>query len=746
MKPKEALKIHFGYDSFKPGQEEIVDAILRGRDVLAIMPTGAGKSVCYQIPAVLLPGLTVVVSPLISLMQDQVKALKAAGIPAGYINSSLTEAQIARVYDNAQNGAYRLLYVAPERLETYDFSAFARQATVAMVTVDEAHCISQWGQDFRPSYLKIVSFIDSLPKRPVVSAFTATATEEVKNDIACVLRLRTPKTVVTGFDRENLWFDVESVRKKDEYVLDYARRHPDDSGIIYCATRKNVDAVHALLVKAGVRAARYHAGMTQAERKENQDDFIYDRSPVIVATNAFGMGIDKSNVRYVLHYNMPQSMENYYQEAGRAGRDGAPAQCVLLFSAQDIIINRLLLDNKEFTDVPEEDIGLIRERDARRLQIMEGYCRTSSCLRNTILSYFGEAPAAPCGNCGNCQREFTETDMTEEAKKVVNCVYETKGRYGLNILIGTLLGANRARLKELGTTEYRTYGALKHLSEALLRLLIGQLLLEGYLVQTADRYSVIRLGNIAPLKDPATRVLVRTHEDQQPETQRRRSTDSLTKAGFALFDALRRLRLTLAREEGVPPYVVFSDKTLIEMSAKTPQDKAAMLRVSGVGEMRYQKYGAAFLEAIAAFLQENPGAVTSIADPEAPPEAEKAAGKKTKKPKEAFYLRPGDGEGFRSGDLYLEAEIKDELNRICTAENVKPVFGADIRRLMESWGYITGKRINGMLLPFPTELGTAKGIVTGTKISQAGNSYTVLLYPPEIQKEIVAYYTKNDVR
>ena len=382
MDRSEALKVFFGYDTFKPGQEEIIDTILSGRDVLAIMPTGAGKSICYQVPAILLPGITVVISPLISLMQDQVKALNEAGIHAGYINSSLNEAQIAKAYQRASEGAYKILYVAPERLESYDFIDFTEKVLISMVTVDEAHCISQWGQDFRPSYLKIVDFIERLPDRPIVSAFTATATEEVKTDISCVLKMQDPRVVATGFDRENLYFDVQMFKKKDDFVLDYIRKHPDESGIIYCATRKNVDNLYELLVGAGVSAARYHAGMNNEDRKESQNDFTYDRTPVIVATNAFGMGIDKSNVRFVIHYNMPQSMENYYQEAGRAGRDGEPSQCILLFSPQDIMINKLLLEHKDFTDIPTEDVELIMQRDARRLQIMEGYCRTSGCLRN----------------------------------------------------------------------------------------------------------------------------------------------------------------------------------------------------------------------------------------------------------------------------------------------------------------------------------------------------------------------------
>lgn len=399
-------------------------------------------------------------------------------------------------------------------------------------------------------------------------------------------------------------------------MLEYVQKHPDDSGIIYCATRKNVDAIYELLSGAGVPVARYHAGMNHEDRKESQNDFIYDRVSVIVATNAFGMGIDKSNVRFVIHYNMPQSMENYYQEAGRAGRDGEASQCILLFSAQDIMINKFLLDHKDFTEIPDEAIDLIKQRDARRLQIMEGYCRTSGCLRNYILEYFGEKRDEPCDSCGNCHKEYTEIDMTEDAKLVINCVWETKGRYGLNIILGTLLGADRARLKELGTIKYKTYGALKSRSESELRLLISQLILDGCLYQTADKYSVIRMGDIERLKDPNTHILIRTYKDREPEGQPKRhgrkSTDFLTKAGYELFEVLRQLRLTIAREEGMPPYIIFSDKTLIDMSIKAPRDRAAMLNVSGVGEAKYEKYGERFIGAVITFMDEHCGAVTGI--------------------------------------------------------------------------------------------------------------------------------------
>ena len=608
MKPTEVLKNYFGYDTFRPGQEEIIEAILNGRDAMAIMPTGAGKSVCYQVPALLLPGITLVVSPLISLMQDQVKALNDVGVHAAFINSALTEGQIRKALSLAAQGVYKIIYVAPERLESWEFLDFATHTEISMVTVDEAHCISQWGQDFRPSYVKIVDFIRKLGRRPMVSAFTATATENVRDDILRTLQLANPNVVVTGFDRENLYYSVEHIRKKDDFILDYIEKHPSDSGIIYCATRKNVDKLYEELFKRGVAVTRYHAGLGGAERKKNQEDFIYDRAPVVVATNAFGMGIDKSNVRFVIHYNMPQSMENYYQEAGRAGRDGEPAQCILLFSPQDMMINRFLLEQKDFSELTGEEARLIRQRDTRRLQTMEQYCRGTGCLRNYILQYFGEETEDPCENCGNCHREYTEIDLTEEARQVVKCVTETRGRYGIQIVIGTLLGANRVRLRELGMMNYESYGSLKEKKEADLRALISQMVSEGYLRQTEEQYSVLKLGDTAPLMKEDARVMLRTWRAKEPEKKKKtakvKSTDGLTSAGSELFEVLRKLRMEIARENGVPPYIVFNDKTLIDMCVKLPATEEEFLEVSGVGENKRKKYGRQFLDAIAEFQQE----------------------------------------------------------------------------------------------------------------------------------------------
>lgn len=606
--PEQALKILFGYDSFRAGQKSVIDSILAGRDAFAVMPTGAGKSVCYQIPAVLLPGITLVISPLISLMQDQVKALNEAGVSAAFINSSLSEKDYNETIRRARQGIYKIIYIAPERLVTEGFLALAKSVPISMVTVDEAHCISQWGQDFRPSYMKIVEFVKTLEKRPIISAFTATATETVREDIICTLGLQNPFTLVNGFDRENLFFQVDKPKNKEQYILKYISEHSGDSGIIYCATRKNVDNIYELLKGKGVSVGKYHAGMSAEERKKMQDDFVFDYTSIVVATNAFGMGIDKSNVRFVIHYNMPQSMENYYQEAGRAGRDGLDAKCILLFSPQDIVINRFLLDHKEMQDLDPADRETVRERDVRRLQVMERYCYTTECLRNYILKYFGENPEKPCQDCGNCLREFETLDMTEAAKKVINCVYEAKGRYGRQIIIDTVAGAKTARLEEIGTVHYKSYGVLAGTNKNLLRRLIEQLVLEGYL-RVGD-YQVLKLGDISGLKNPEASVFVKiTDEDKQPEKtaktkKKAKSVETLTSSGYKLFERLKKLRLEIAREESMPPYIIFSDKTLIDMAAKMPASKPEMLDVSGVGENKFAKYGERFLEVIEEYRRE----------------------------------------------------------------------------------------------------------------------------------------------
>lgn len=753
MTPREALKRYFGYDSFRPGQEEIVSALLAGRDALAIMPTGAGKSLCYQVPALLLPGLTLVISPLISLMQDQVKGLNAAGIHAAFINSSLTETQIAHALDLAAEGSYKLVYVAPERLESPVFRSFAAGADISMVTVDEAHCISQWGQDFRPSYLKILDFIDSLPRRPIVSAFTATATREVKDDIVCTLRLHDPKVLVTGFDRPNLYFQVERTRRKDDFVIQYLRDHPGESGIIYCATRKNVDKLQELLTEYGFAATKYHAGLSAEARRKNQNDFIYDTAPVIVATNAFGMGIDKSNVRFVLHYNMPQSMENYYQEAGRAGRDGLPSQCVLLFSAQDVIINKFLLDKKDFAEMDDEEADLLRQRDLQRLQTMERYCQTTECLRNYILAYFGEHPTAPCGNCGSCNNDFDEVDMTDAAKWMINCVAELHGRYGKAILFGTLQGANRARLRELGAERFKSYGRMKDTPRETLERLLAQLLEDGYLVQSDDQYAVLHIGDIAPLK-AGGQVLVKLPPQREPEQarapkpKRRSPMDALTSAGLELFNQLRQLRFDTAQREGLPPYVVFGDKSLVDMCLRAPRRAEDMLGIYGMGERKYEKYGAAFFAVIDAYRADHPDAVLSLDPPAPEPEKPLPSEKKKKPPKAerpAFYLTAEDARSFNYQDSYTGAELKAALIEAAGDPDVK----APTIKEIDEW--LLAQRLIGMeRLPtkgfyyVPTPAGVDAGLRSEDKVSARGTPYSVLLFTPEAQRMVVEHFIKPD--
>ena len=606
--PLQILKTYFGYSSFREGQEELINTILSGRDALAIMPTGAGKSLCYQVPALLLPGITLVISPLISLMQDQVKSLNEAGIHAAYINSSLTEGQINKALSFAAKGVYKIIYVAPERLETASFLAFALHTPISMVTVDEAHCISQWGQDFRPSYLKIINFVEQLPGNPVLSAFTATATEVVKNDIARILKLKNPNIIITGFDRKNLYYQVEHLtgKQKDTFILNYIENHPNESGIIYCATRKNVDTLYEKLLKQGISVTRYHAGMNTDVRKKSQDDFIYDRVQIVIATNAFGMGIDKSNVRFVIHYNMPQSMENYYQEAGRAGRDGEPASCILLFSTQDVMISKMLLGSKDFEGMNLAEMEQVRHQDARRLQLMEGYCMTTSCLRNYILEYFGESTEHPCDNCGNCHQEFTEMDMTQDAKWVIGCISEMHGRYGQALVIGTLLGSKKARLREIGATSYNCYGMLKNRTESDLRLLISQMVQMDYIVQTEGEYSVLKVGNIEELQRKNAQIMVKKFKEKEKISAAKNRKNPYANTYLpALFEALRQLRLQIAKEESVPPYIVFADKTLIDMCEKLPQNEEEMLDVSGVGQNKLKKYGQRFLQEIASFLAVN---------------------------------------------------------------------------------------------------------------------------------------------
>lgn len=610
MDKTHVLKQYFGYDTFREGQEQLIDSILDGRDALGIMPTGSGKSLCYQIPSLMMDGITLVISPLISLMKDQVGALNQAGVHAAFLNSSLSASQYYKALAFAREGRYPIIYVAPERLVTDEFLDFALHTKISMVAVDEAHCVSQWGQDFRPSYLKIVEFIDRLSERPVISAFTATATKEVRDDIIDILMLRDPAVLTTGFDRPNLYFGVQSPKNKYATLKNFMERHPGESGVVYCATRKIVEEVCGKLKEDGFSVTRYHAGLGDAERRQNQDDFIFDRAAVMVATNAFGMGIDKSNVRYVVHYNMPKNMESYYQEAGRAGRDGETAECILLYGGQDVVTNQFFIDNNQ--DNQELDPvtrKMTQERDQERLRKMTFYCFTNECLRDYILRYFGEYGENYCGNCSNCLSQFETIDVTEEAKELVGCVSACRQRYGTTVIIDTVHGANTAKIRQYRMDENPYYAKLAGLPVYKLRQILNHLLLKDYLRVTNDEYAIVKLTEQSEsiLKGEAQIVMKMAKEqEREPREAKEKKSGrskalgaaSLTEPEEALFEKLRLLRTEIAREAKVPPYIVFSDKTLIHMCIVRPRLKAQMLTVSGVGEFKYEKYGERFLECI----------------------------------------------------------------------------------------------------------------------------------------------------
>lgn len=611
MNKFEILKQIFGYDTFREGQETLVDSTLSGRDVLGIMPTGAGKSLCFQVPALLFPGITVVVSPLISLMKDQVSALNAAGVHAAYINSSLTEGQYRKAMELARQGRYKIIYVAPERLMTESFLSLIQAVEISMVAVDEAHCISQWGQDFRPSYLKIVDFISQLPRRPVIGAYTATATKAVREDILCILGLQNPKVMVTGYDRKNLYFAVEKPKDKMNALLEYLRKNPEKSGIIYCNTRKTVEEVQEALLEAGYPAVRYHAGLTDREKKENQEEFIYDRKPIMVATNAFGMGIDKSNVRFVIHYNMPKDIESYYQEAGRAGRDGEPGECILYYKAQDVKMNEFLIQQQGNEELDFEEQALIRERNMERLRKMTFYCFTNECLREYILRYFGEYGGNYCGNCKNCLTEFEDLDVTEETRSILGLVKSTGERYGIVAVCDGVRGARTEKVRQFGLEENPHYGELNKTTNARIRQIINDLLVKDYLVLTSGDYPVLKLGekgrDFLKGEKPETVVLKlprqQEKEESRPKKQKAKRNEE-TKYP-QLFEMLRQKRYRMAQEAHIPPYIIFSDKTLREMSSYLPVTREEMLEINGVGNNKYQKYGKVFSDIIKEFIEEN---------------------------------------------------------------------------------------------------------------------------------------------
>lgn len=601
----EVLYRYFGYTAFRSGQAELIDAQLSGRDVFGIMPTGGGKSLCYQIPALMLEGITLVVSPLISLMKDQVTALKNMGVSAAYVNRSLSAEQIRLVLRNIQQKKYKIIYIAPERLLTESFLAAISNLKIAMVAVDEAHCISQWGQDFRPSYLRIADFLKLLKVRPVVSAFTATATQEVRDDVERILGLQNPLRIITGYDRPNLRFAVVQPKSKPLALLDFIEARPGKCGIVYCSTRKEVEKVCQMLQNKGISATRYHAGLSEEERHTNQDDFVYDRCKVMVATNAFGMGIDKSNVGYVIHYNMPQCIESYYQEAGRAGRDGENADCILLYSPSDIRTAKFLIQHPtENEELSEEERSNLIKRELIRLDAMVGYCSTSHCLRGYILEYFGQEYPQLCGNCSNCESTAEQRDITEYAKMILSCIYRIHEQLGyslgITLVVRVLHGSREKRIKELRLDRLSTYGLMNHVPRAEIREMISALENQGYIMTHPDRGDLNLTDKAREVLFHGEKVKMLVRKKKREKSRKEDASSNPNTAG--LLEELKALRLTLAKEENMPAYIVFSNATLKDMAQKAPVTMAEFLAVSGVGKFKAERYGQRFLTAIKKYM------------------------------------------------------------------------------------------------------------------------------------------------
>lgn len=726
MDKYEILKEYFGYSDFRKGQEDVINSILDNKDVVAIMPTGAGKSICYQIPAIMNEGITIIVSPLISLMQDQVKTLIQLGIPSAYINSSLNERQIKKALLNASQLKYKLIYVAPERLTTKDFIEFANSVNIYMVTVDEAHCISGWGQDFRPSYLNIKKFVDDLKYKPIVSAFTATATDIVLNDIIKLLDLKKPNKFITGFNRENLFFEVRNPENKLDALIEFLEDYKMQSGIIYCSTRKNVEKVYEELSQKGMSITRYHAGLSDVERKNNQEDFLYDKTQIIVATNAFGMGIDKSNVSYVVHFNMPKDMESYYQEAGRAGRDGSVAKCILFYGGRDVVTAKWLIENGS-----EEKTEEIKANEYKKLNDMVFYSRTNECLRNYILDYFGENPEKDCGNCSNCNTTFKIIDITNDAKQIIECIHELNEKYATTIITNVLVGKATKRILELRLDNVKSFGiSNKTLDE--LNGIIDYLVYNEYIQKEDGQFSILKLMEKSKdIQDGSISVSMKFAEKSKTENSKSKSgkkgtiIDKVSRELEGLYVELSNLRKKIADDRQVPPFVIFSNVSLIDMCNKLPNDLDEFKNISGVGQFKLDEFGKEFIEVIANYTKEN-----NIQPLESIEED-----KKQKKYINDYTVDVSD-------EAVGVNVIAKRINNLILTNRRKRITGVKIGDWLLAEGYLCVKDSDdGKKDKIPTDYGIEKGIIVEERTVLSDGiqiqKYDINLYPKDLQQFII---------
>ncbi len=711
MYKHEILKRYFGYDSFRTGQEALVDALLGGRNVLGIMPTGAGKSLCYQIPALMMSGITLVISPLISLMKDQVNALVQQGVSAAYLNRSLTESQYAKALKNAANGRYKIIYVAPERLESVSFMNMCRAVKISMVAVDEAHCVSQWGQDFRPGYLNIRKFITKLHYRPVIGAFTATATEEVKADIIRLLGLNNPIAVTTGFDRPNLYFSVLRPKSKPNELLKLLKERRGKSGIVYCSTRKKVEEVCDMLNARGVSATRYHAGLEDTERIKNQDDFVYDRKQVMVATNAFGMGIDKSNVGFVIHYNMPKNLESYYQEAGRAGRDGTEADCILLYSKSDVMTCRYFIENIEYNpDLTAEQNAAFRQKEEERLKYMTFYCTTSDCLRGFMLRYFGDDYKTSCGKCSNCLTEFDTEDVTVEAQKILSCIIKTGQHYGVKIIIDVLRGVSSDKIKRAGLNTQSTYGIMKTVRATEIKDIIEKLEELGYIISVDAKRPTLR---VTDMSYPVLRGMAKIKIKKSKLTKAYEEKSVLSEVDPELFEALKQVRIEFAKKRGVPAFVIFTDAALTDMCRKMPITNSEFLEVSGVGQNKLDKYGDAFMRVIEKYKPDKNG-------------------------KLPFVITREQLDGFQYSDEPISVSvITSKINSLVSNDKRRKLRATDITDWLVSIDLLASVEIGGKNYKFPTQKGEALGLSVERHETETGEMYDVVVYNRDAQEFVI---------